>query len=288
MTRELKIVDISKKENVHRYSTCRAILRIYENHYKVIEKYVKDIENIIKRSIKVSWLYIPLLHPLPINDVHTDIEVSSNKVVIEVSASTIYKTGIEMDVLFSTICAISYIYHILWLEKIHKYPHVDEVRIIEKVKRELANVENTFFNNIEDFKIKIPLRYEKCSQCIEKCCIGSLRLRRSTIDVVLRGQTEKGDPVSISKVVCVEACKRFIEILQEPIPQILASRCTLDIRNNDVHVVLSVKFCNNYNPGSVIFGVLCGLGSFLDVVKKYEKDSSGNYPDTSIHDVYII
>ncbi len=289
MNTRLKIVDISQKDYVYRKAISRSTLVIDKDAFNIIEKYLDDIYEISRKFIRISWLYIPLLHPVPINNVDIKIEFNNNILNIEVSGDTVYKTGIEMDVLFSNICAISYIYHILWKEKVKKYPHIVEIRILEKVKRGLERGIDTLHNySTNNVSINVPLRFDTCFKVVESSCVGFLRLRKSTIERVLKGDVEKGDPISICKVSSVESCKRFIEVVNDYVPSVLSCLCNLDFNDCDVVVKLYAKFCNDCDVGCLIFGVLCGLESFLDVVKMYEKDFSGNYPDCYIHDVSIL
>lgn len=120
--------------------------------------------------------------------------------------------------------------------------------------------------------------------------VGSIRLRRETIERILKGQIEKGDPVTIAKITAIQAVKKTSELLPlcHPI-KITNVDVNHEILGNDIKLRVKVKALEQTGVEmEALTGVALGLLSIWDTVKKYEKDEKGQYPDTIIMNIRVL
>ena len=118
---------------------------------------------------------------------------------------------------------------------------------------------------------------------------GRIFLKKETIEKIKSGKVEKGDPLTIAKIAAIQAVKKTSEIIPLCHP--------IKITNVDVNHLISencltlfVKVKALEQTGvemEALTGVLVGLLTIWDVVKKYEKDERGQYPLTRISDVKV-
>jgi cyclic pyranopterin phosphate synthase len=119
---------------------------------------------------------------------------------------------------------------------------------------------------------------------------GRIKLKEETIKLIKNKQIEKGDVFEIAKVAGMLAVKKTPETIphchQIPITSI---NIDFEISGNYVDVFVKVK---TVAKTGVEIDALCGVSTALltlwDVVKKYEKDENGQYPDTKISEIKII
>lgn len=119
---------------------------------------------------------------------------------------------------------------------------------------------------------------------------GKIILKPETINLIREKKIEKGDPLQISLVSATNAIKRTPElvpfchfILLEDI------KVSFDVENFFITVRVKVKSTSKTGVEiEALSGVLNALLNIWDVVKKYEKNNSGNYPSTFIKDVRVV
>lgn len=119
---------------------------------------------------------------------------------------------------------------------------------------------------------------------------GRIKLRRETIKLIKNKQVEKGDVCEIARVAGMLAVKKTPETIphchQIPITSI---RIDFEIFDNYIYTIVRVK---TVAKTGVEIDALCGVSAVLltiwDVVKKYEKDALGQYPDTKIEKIKIL
>lgn len=119
---------------------------------------------------------------------------------------------------------------------------------------------------------------------------GKIILKPETINLIREKKIEKGDPLQISLVSATNAVKRTPElvpfchfILLEDI------KVSFVVENFSITVRVKVKSTSKTGVEmEALSGVLNALLNIWDVVKKYEKDDSGNYPFTFIKDVRVV
>ena len=119
---------------------------------------------------------------------------------------------------------------------------------------------------------------------------GILRLNEKSIDAIRNKSVKKGDVIEASTVAAIQAVKETPRIIPHchPIP-LQACDVNWNIENDLLRCTVSVKA--TYKTGiemEAITGVCAGLLCALDMVKSFEKDEQGLYPETTIDEVKII
>lgn len=121
---------------------------------------------------------------------------------------------------------------------------------------------------------------------------GYIKLRKETIERIKNGKIEKGDVISVAKIAAILAAKKTSELLPlcHPIPlESVNVDVELDERREEVKVVAEIKA--HYKTGvemEALTAVSVALLTIWDMVKKYEKDEKGQYPETVIHDIRVL
>ena len=119
---------------------------------------------------------------------------------------------------------------------------------------------------------------------------GRIRLRPETVRLIREGRVEKGDPIQTSVVAAVLAVKRTPEIVPfcHPIP-IHSVKVRHTIGDDYVEVEVEVK--TKAETGvemEALTGAAAALLTIWDMVKKYEKDERGQYPETRIEWIRVV
>ena len=119
---------------------------------------------------------------------------------------------------------------------------------------------------------------------------GILRLNEKSIDAIRNKSVKKGDVIEASTVAAIQAVKETPRIIPHchPIP-LQACDVNWNIGNDLLRCTVTVKA--TYKTGiemEAITGVCAGLLCALDMVKSFEKDEQGLYPETTIDEVKII
>ncbi len=124
----------------------------------------------------------------------------------------------------------------------------------------------------------------------EAIASGKIHLKPSTIARIRKGRIEKGDPRAAAEVAAVLAAKNTPQTLPfcHPIP-ITNVRTKADISSSSITVRSTVK---TTAKTGVEMEALSATSTYLltlwDMVKQYEKDSRGQYPDTRIVDIRVL
>ena len=119
---------------------------------------------------------------------------------------------------------------------------------------------------------------------------GILRLNEKSIGAIRNKSVKKGDVIEASTVAAIQAVKETPRIIPHchPIP-LQACDVNWNIENDLIRCTVTVKA--TYKTGiemEAITGVCAGLLCALDMVKSFEKDERGLYPETTIDEVKII
>jgi GTP cyclohydrolase subunit MoaC len=119
---------------------------------------------------------------------------------------------------------------------------------------------------------------------------GFLRLREGTIRLIREGRVEKGDVISVAKVAGIMAAKNTYQIIPlcHQIP-LEAVEVKVEVEDSGVRVRSYVKA--HYKTGvemEALVATTTALLTVWDMVKKYEKDERGQYPETRIEYVRVI
>jgi cyclic pyranopterin phosphate synthase len=119
--------------------------------------------------------------------------------------------------------------------------------------------------------------------------VGKIRLSESTIARIREGRIDKGDPISLARLTAVTGAKQTSSLLSLCHPlRIETTGTRAELMKDGVQV--SVTVAAHEKTGvemEALTGVAIALLNIWDVVKQYEKDSNGQYPDTRIEFIRV-
>lgn len=119
---------------------------------------------------------------------------------------------------------------------------------------------------------------------------GAIQLKRVTINLMKEGKIAKGDPISAAKIAGILAAKKTSELIPlcHPLP-LKSVEVEAQIVGNSVEVSATVK--TKAQTGvemESLVAVSVALLTIWDMTKQYEKDGTGQYPDTKIQNVHVV
>jgi len=119
---------------------------------------------------------------------------------------------------------------------------------------------------------------------------GRIYLRSETIRRIKEGNVEKGDVLEAAKIAALEGVKKTPHLLAYCHPlSITGVRFEYALNSDNILVRVRVKALERTGVEmEALTGVVLALLTIWDLVKKYEKDESGAYPDTVIRDVRVV
>ncbi len=122
--------------------------------------------------------------------------------------------------------------------------------------------------------------------------IGTIKLRKQTIEAIRRGEVKKGDPLVNARYAAINAVKHTSSLifLAHPIP-ITNVDVEFDINDEKCEISLQVTVKSIGKTGvelEALNGVMIGLLSIWDMCKYLEKDDKGQYTETEIKGVKVI
>ncbi len=118
---------------------------------------------------------------------------------------------------------------------------------------------------------------------------GFIKLKPSTISLIKEGKIKKGDVLTVAKVAAIQGVKKTWELIPlcHPIP-ITSVDVTTNITDNGIEIIVDVTSIGKTGVEmEALTGVSLGLLTIWDMVKSYEKDEHGEYPDTSIDNIQV-
>ena len=120
--------------------------------------------------------------------------------------------------------------------------------------------------------------------------IGSITLKRETVQAIKVGRVKKGDPLAVAEIACIQAVKKTPELIpmchQIPISSVNAS-----FSLGEEHIEARCRVSATYKTGvemEALTGVSVALLTIWDMVKYLEKDAEGQYPVTVISGVRVV
>ncbi len=124
----------------------------------------------------------------------------------------------------------------------------------------------------------------------EATAIGRIKLKKETVEKIMRGEIEKGNVFSVAKTAAILAVKKTPEIIAlcHPIP---INSVKVDIYPVEDGVEVKVTVIAISKTGvemEALSGVSVALLNIWDMVKKYEKDELGQYPETVIYGIRVL
>lgn len=119
---------------------------------------------------------------------------------------------------------------------------------------------------------------------------GTILLARSTMKLIEAHGIEKGDPLQIASVGAIQAVKSTPSSMMmcHPIP---IESSTVEFAKKADSITAKVKVVAISKTGvemEALNAVAMALLNIWDVVKKYEKNESGQYPTTRISDIHVV
>ncbi|MDT7870257.1 MAG: cyclic pyranopterin monophosphate synthase MoaC [Thermoproteus sp.] len=240
------MVDISAKGDVARYAEASA------------EASVADpIGCAVAASLaaKQAYRYIPLLHPVPLS---ASAECGGG--AVEARAWTVWRTGVEMDALFGALVgAIA-----------AGAASIRRLRVDTKIK----GVEYRLEEPRGSVKISRPdLGY------VVKA-YGYIHLTSTA--PIKAGSVEKGDPICAARTVAPLNAKRLCELLPVDCVKLEYANSKVEVGDDTVAVEVVLKGRDASPSLEALFAAGSALLTIWDMLKKYEKDENGQYPDTYV------
>jgi len=119
---------------------------------------------------------------------------------------------------------------------------------------------------------------------------GRIHLKKETVEAIMKGTVEKGNPLAVAEVAAALAVKRTPEAIPlcHPIP---ITSVDTKFKLGDDHVDAWCRVTADYRTGvemEALSGVTAALLNIWDMVKYMEKDEGGQYPETTITDVRVV
>ncbi|MEM0203127.1 MAG: cyclic pyranopterin monophosphate synthase MoaC [Archaeoglobaceae archaeon] len=119
---------------------------------------------------------------------------------------------------------------------------------------------------------------------------GFIKLKKRTIEAILKNEVAKGNVIAVANVAGVMAVKRTPEIIPM-CHQIPITSVDFDFRvlEDGIRVVCTVKaIAKTGVEMEALNGVAVALLTIWDMVKSLEKDETGNYPGTAIERIVVL
>ena len=119
---------------------------------------------------------------------------------------------------------------------------------------------------------------------------GFIKLKPETVRRIREGRIEKGDPLQVARLGGINAVK-FTPILLPLCHQLKIDNVAIETRLMDdgIEVLAKVKaFERTGVEMEALTAVSIALLNIWDVVKAYEKDERGQYPETEITGIKVL
>ncbi len=120
---------------------------------------------------------------------------------------------------------------------------------------------------------------------------GIIKLRKETLDRIMKGEVEKGNVFEITKATAIQAAKLTPQLLPFCHPIRLTNVKVRFERIDAERLKVSVTVKAVERTGvemEALTAVSLALLNIWDMVKKYEKDERGQYPYTAIESIRVI
>jgi len=119
---------------------------------------------------------------------------------------------------------------------------------------------------------------------------GFIKLKPETIDRIRSGKVEKGDPLQVARIAGINAAKLTPLLLPLCHPLRLEHvAIDLEIKDDGIEAVAAVTATEKTGVEmEALTAVSIALLNIWDVVKAYEKDEEGQYPETLIREIKVV
>ncbi|HDD42197.1 MAG TPA: cyclic pyranopterin monophosphate synthase MoaC [Nitrososphaeria archaeon] len=118
---------------------------------------------------------------------------------------------------------------------------------------------------------------------------GFIKLKPETIEIIRSGQVEKGDPLQVARLAGINAAKLTPMLLPLCHPLRL-EHVDLSVIMRDDGIEVEARVVAHEKTGvemEALTAVSIALLNIWDVVKRYEKDDRGQYPETEISRIRV-
>ncbi len=120
---------------------------------------------------------------------------------------------------------------------------------------------------------------------------GKIRLKPETVNLIREEKIAKGNPLYTAKIAGVLAAKKTSELIPlcHPLPLTSVKVEAEIVEKTAVEVTATVK--TKAQTGvemEALAAASAGLLTIWDMVKQYEKDASGQYPNTAIENIHVV
>lgn len=141
------MVDITDKPPVYREATASGKIRLKASTIEAIQSGVVKKGDPLSTArlaailaVKDTPRLIPMCHPIPITGVEVDFELKTEEVRIQVTVTSVGRTGVEMEALTGVAAALLNVWDMVkYLEKDQtgNYPHtqISDLTVVEKIKK---------------------------------------------------------------------------------------------------------------------------------------------------------
>ena len=124
----------------------------------------------------------------------------------------------------------------------------------------------------------------------EATATGFIRLSAESVDLVINGNSPKGDVREASTISAIQAVKETSRTIPHchPIP---IEGCNVDWKIEGRNLRCTVTVRTHWTTGvemEALCGVSAGLLCAWDMLKPIEKDENGQYPDVLIEDIRVL
>jgi len=120
---------------------------------------------------------------------------------------------------------------------------------------------------------------------------GFIELKPETIKKIVNGEVEKGNVILTAKLAGIIAAKKTSELIPlcHPI-NIEKVDVQIEVVNSNTIKVTSIvsAYAKTGVEMEALTATSVALLTIWDMVKKYEKDESGNYPNTKISNIRVV
>lgn len=142
------MVDISEKKEVRREAIAEGRIALSGESIEAIRSGSVKKGDALETArvagilaVKNTPSMIPHCHPIPIQSVEVDFDISDDEIRCRCSVSAVYKTGVEMEALTAVSVALLTIWDMVkYIEKDEngQYPStsIKEIRVVKKLKEE--------------------------------------------------------------------------------------------------------------------------------------------------------
>ena len=139
-------------------------------------------------------------------------------------------------------------------------------------------------------RVKVIRITEKKEVIRRAVCSGFIKLRPRMLKLIKNGQVEKGNPFTVAQIAAILAAKKTAEILPlcHPI-SLTAVDIDFAIEEEGIRVKSTVEAISKTGVEmEALVATSAALLTIWDMVKAYEKDERGQYPQTKITDIVVV